>query len=349
MRQIEYKSFSRRIHQINWRMQRPNLCEFELTFGCGLHCRHCYTDCYNKASYLKKELDTQKIKSILAKVRQAGTVWLCFTGGDPLTRPDFLDLYSYAKNRGFIITIFTSGYSLTEEIAMFFQKEPPFAIELTLNAVREDLFEKISGVSGSFKKVMHGINLILQAGLPLKIKTQVTKDNLSTVPHIKKFVQGLGLRFRSNAFLYARLNGDLMPCDLRISPKDVLSLYGRERRPDRDDKCKIIPIAKKQEVKDTLFPCTIGAGIRIDPYGNTFPCNLIREPRINLLEKTIIQTWNEIRRWMQRKDLNGNKDCRICLIRKSCYSCPGKAWLEKKKIEEKIDWFCELAHLNLIL
>ncbi|GAF88367.1 unnamed protein product, partial [marine sediment metagenome] len=117
MREIQYKTFSLRTHKINWLLKRPNVCQFELTFGCNLHCKHCYTDCYNKPAYLKKELKTREVKFILDKVYKAGVIWLCFTGGDPLTRKDFLDIYSDAKDKGFIITLFTNGYSMTEEIA----------------------------------------------------------------------------------------------------------------------------------------------------------------------------------------------------------------------------------------
>ncbi|MFQ5868041.1 MAG: radical SAM protein, partial [bacterium] len=86
MREIQYKTFSLRTHKKNWLLKRPNVCQFELTFGCNLHCKHCYTDCYNKPDCLKKELKTGEVKFILDKVYKAGVIWLCFTGGDPLTR-----------------------------------------------------------------------------------------------------------------------------------------------------------------------------------------------------------------------------------------------------------------------
>lgn len=108
MEEIQYKTFSLNTHKKNWQINNPNVCQFELTFKCGLHCKYCYTDCYNKPDYSKDELSTKEIKLILNKVYDAGVIRLCFTGGDPLARKDFLDIYAYAKIKGFIITIFTN-------------------------------------------------------------------------------------------------------------------------------------------------------------------------------------------------------------------------------------------------
>jgi len=196
MKETQYIRFSAKTHTKNWQMRCPSVCEFELTFKCGLHCRHCYTDCYNKPGLIKDELDTKKIKSILDKVHAAGVIWLCFTGGDPLTRKDFPEIYAYAKNKGFIVTLFTNACSMTEEIADALKKSPPFVIEITLNAVTRDRYELISRVKGSFERAMDGIRMITERGLPLKIKTLVTRDNLEDVPRIKKYVERLGLDFK---------------------------------------------------------------------------------------------------------------------------------------------------------
>ena len=116
MQKIKYKTFSLRLHKKNWQSKKPNLCQFELTFGCALHCRHCYSDCYNKARFIKRELNTKEVKLVLDKVYGQGMLWLCFTGGDPFSRKDFLELYAYAKDKGFIITIFTNAYSINKRI-----------------------------------------------------------------------------------------------------------------------------------------------------------------------------------------------------------------------------------------
>jgi radical SAM protein with 4Fe4S-binding SPASM domain len=338
MKVVSYKKFSFETHQKNWRKNKPNFCQFELTFGCDLNCRYCYSSCYNNKKYIQEELTTKQVKYILDKLYEAGVIWLCFTGGDPLTRRDFLDIYSYAKNKGFIITVFTNAYSVTKEIAGYLKKKPPFAIEITLNAVKETAYENISQVKGSFTKVMKAISLILKAGLSLNIKTQVTKENLGEVSIVKKFVSGLGLKFRPSAILHARLDGDLTPCNLRITPQEAFSLSGKKI--STIDDCKSLPITR-------LFPCAIsgGDGIHLDPWGNIVPCACIREPKINLLrEENIEEAKRKIQSWVKTRHFVSNSKCKTCVRRSLCHSCPGKALLEMSDMEAPISYFCELAH-----
>jgi len=345
MRESQYNTFSLRTHKKNWLLKRPNVCQFELTFGCNLHCRHCYTDCYNKPEYIKKELDTKEVKFILDKVYQGGCIWLCFTGGDPLTRRDFLEIYSYAKDKGFIITVFINGYSMTEKITGYFKKRPPFVIELTLNAVSKDSYEKITRVKGSFEKTMQGINLILKARLPLKIKTQMTRDNLAEFHKIKKFFKGLGLRFQPSVDLQARLNGDLTPCNLRVSPQEVLNLNGKKRLAESG--CERPLHAARSTLQANLFRCAIGGGdgIHIDPYGNTFLCNLIRKPAFNLIKVDIAYAQNKLLPLVRNRKFATESKCKRCKLREFCEWCPGKAFLERGDMEASLDYYCKLTHL----
>ncbi|MFZ5800320.1 MAG: radical SAM protein [Candidatus Omnitrophota bacterium] len=346
MREVQYRDFSWQTHQKNWRCGTPNICQFELTFGCGLRCQHCYTDCYNKPGYIKKELNTLQVKHILNKIYDSGVVWLCFTGGDPLTRQDFLDIYSCAKDKGFLVAIFTNAYSMNKEIAAELKQRPPFVIEITLNAVNKDIYEKISQVKGSFAKAMRGIDLILGSKLPLKIKTQVTQENLKILPEIKSFVESRGLVFRPGIFLHARLNGDLVPCNLRISVREVLSLDGNA--PPEDDDCVLQNTSHvtSHTLKKNLFRCAIGSGdaIYIDPYGNLIPCINIRQPKISLLKEDISKARQRLLDWAKRKLLPLDSPCQDCAISSFCFNCPGRALLEKGKLEGVVDWHCRLAY-----
>lgn len=351
MRELQYKTFSWQTHKKNWQFQRPNVCQFELTFRCGLRCKHCYTDCYNKPEYIKKELKTKAVKLILDKAYKAGVIWVCFTGGDPLTRKDFLDIYFYAKDKGFLISIFTNGYSMTEEIADYLKKSPPFVIEITLNGITKDVYEKISQVKGSFERAMSGIRLILKAKLPLKIKTQITKENLNQIPRIKKFIQGLNLRFRPSYDLYARLNGDFAFRNLRISPEEFLSLNGNKKRLPND--CQLSPNSEKESVdrkpNPSLFRCAIGGGdgINLDPYGNTFLCNLIRKPVFNLLKVDIGYARNRLLLLVRSKKIATDSKCKGCNLRELCFWCPGRAYVETGDKEMPLEYYCELAHRHL--
>ena len=258
MKEVQYKKFSWSTHEKNWKLKRPNVCQFELTFRCALHCSHCYTDCYNKPELFKKELNTAEVKIILDKAYDSGIIWVCFTGGDPLMRRDFLEVYDYAKKKGFIVTLFTSAFLMNKEIAGYFKKSPPFVVEMTLNGATKETFESVTQVRGSFEKVLSGIELMLKHKVPLKIKTQLTSVNFHEADKIKKLIRSFGLKFSPSSDIFARLNGDCTPCSLRVPVKDLIKL---------DDKDELMKNGcnSKQDTEtnlnnDYLFNCAVGGG-----------------------------------------------------------------------------------------
>ena len=63
------------------------------------------------------ELSTEEHYRLLDQLADAGCLWLLFTGGEIFARRDFLDIYTYAKQKGFLITLFTNGTLITPRIA----------------------------------------------------------------------------------------------------------------------------------------------------------------------------------------------------------------------------------------
>jgi radical SAM protein with 4Fe4S-binding SPASM domain len=341
MEQLQYCDFSLKMHQKKWQNNQPNACQFELTFACPLHCKYCYTDCYNNQRDIKKELKTEYVLRILDKVHDAGVLWASFTGGDPLARQDFLAIYRYAIKKGFIVTLFTSGTLITENIADYLEDLRPFCVELTLNALIQNTHEAISGVKGSFEKAMSGIARLKKRNIPFKIKTQVTKHNARELDKIKKFVEDLDLKFRPNFILFPRLDHDLSPCQLRITPEEVLEIMRALKLQIQGHKGEAVNL----QPNENLFRCASGQdSFNIDPYGNMFLCSTVRMPSVNLLKDDIAGGFKLFKQIKARKFKKSSK-CLACPIWHICDSCPGVAALESGKEAMPLDYFCRLAHL----
>ena len=92
----------------------------EVTRRCPLTCLHCYNNLpMNDGEARGRELDYDEHCRLLDELADAGCLWLLYTGGEIFARRDFLDIYTYAKKKGFIITLFTNGTLVTERIADF--------------------------------------------------------------------------------------------------------------------------------------------------------------------------------------------------------------------------------------
>jgi len=115
--ELSYSEFGELISKKTAGRRVPLKGSLELTLQCNLRCKHCYLDGVHDGIPGEQELSTEEWYDILDQLADAGTLWLLMTGGEPFARSDFLDIYTYAKKRGFLITIFTNGTLITPEIA----------------------------------------------------------------------------------------------------------------------------------------------------------------------------------------------------------------------------------------
>lgn len=320
---------------------------FELTFRCNLRCVHCYCNlpAHDKDA-LQMELRTEDVLCILDQAAEAGCLWLLLTGGEPLLRKDFSEIYAHAKKNGFIITLFTNGTLVTPEIADFLKDWPPHSVEVTLYGATRETYEKITRVSGSYGQCMNGIELLLKRSLPLSLKTMAMTLNESELCRIRAFAVNRNLNFRFDAMLNPRLDGEKGPCEFRLPPERVieLDLEYEERFNEWTDFCRkfISPVSS-----ECIFSC--GAGMstfHIDPYGKLSPCQLARFRSHDLRNEDFAVVWQahvpETLKLKPQKEV----PCMRCEFISLCGQCPGWAWLENNDLEKPVEYLCRIAHLR---
>lgn len=71
---------------------------WELTYRCNLDCCYCYVPRdYLRGKSKEKEFTFEEICNIMDRLGEEGTLYLTFTGGEPLIRRDFLDIYALCQ------------------------------------------------------------------------------------------------------------------------------------------------------------------------------------------------------------------------------------------------------------
>ena len=322
--------------------------QIELTYRCNLDCVHCYC----KGSEDKdKELTAAEWKGILANIHKEGCLFLCLTGGEPLIRDDFLEIYSFAKAKGFIITIFTNGLLFTEEIIRYLEQFPPFSLEITLNGITEDTYESITQVPGSFRRIIRILNELVNKNLPLVIKSNCLKQNKDEIAKIKAFTdQLLGKgnkrrRFKYDPMIYARLNKDTTPTNFRLSPEELLELRSSEPEIWEEYErglCGKFPGLGRD--RDFIYRCTAWyEQFFINPYGRLKFCEFSDKFSIDLKEKSFKEGFYNVFPQLLNERFKTDSKCRDCSLRPICYHCPARAYLETGDEEAPVPYFCELA------
>ncbi|MDI6839436.1 MAG: radical SAM protein [bacterium] len=315
--------------------------QWELTFRCNLKCLHCYV----VEDKTKEELTFQEITNILDQLHNEGCLWLCLTGGEPLIRSDFLDIYTYAKHKGFLITIFTNGTLITPEIADYLTEYPPFMIDITLNGITAETYESITQVPGSFQSCMQGINLIMEKELPLTLKSNGMTLNRGEILKIKEWVDGLGkVKYRYDSILIPKLDGSKEPCQFRLSSKEIMDIEYSDNNMRQEWK-ECLQADHELYEPDNLFRCGGGVSLfNISPYGELQLCHLLRSPSFNLRQGPFKEGFYQLFPRIRSAKYQTNSKCRDCQIWYLCAQCPARAKLENGDPQIPVNYFCELAH-----
>jgi MoaA/NifB/PqqE/SkfB family radical SAM enzyme len=218
--------------------------QWEVTCRCNLKCVMCYTDPFNTPKQIRQELSYEEVVRILDEIHEEGCLELTFTGGEPFARRDFLDIYTYAKRRGFLLTIFTNGTLITPKIADHLKTYPPSMIEVSFHGLTRQSFDQITLGSGSYDRCLEGIGLIIERDLPLTLKTVGMNINRDEILEIKEFVGGLGekVQYKFGSDIRSRLDGseDVYQYQLPQEEIQAIEQADEEFRNERvrQDRCK---------------------------------------------------------------------------------------------------------------
>ena len=346
-----YADFSFTVHQEVNPLRVPVNGTIELTHRCPLECAHCYNNLpMSDREARRTELSTDEIKRVLDELAEVGCLWLLFTGGEIFARADFHDIYLHAKQRGFLITLFTNGTLITERVADFLKEYPPFAIEITLYGRTKATYESLTGIPGSFERCLRGIDLLIDRGLPLKLKTVGLTINKHEIFAMKKFAEEKGLEFTFDAMVNPRTDCSSSPLAVRLTPAEIvaLDLAEPERVPElRRLAIDYAPAPPAEGELREVYDC--GGGINsfaIDPYGNLSICVLSHFDEYNVRDGSVREGWEKFLRRVRDKRISRVTKCTTCALKSLCGSCAANAELENGDPEAPVDFLCRVAHLR---
>ncbi|MBI5233127.1 MAG: radical SAM protein [Deltaproteobacteria bacterium] len=336
---IDYSAFSLSLHEAALQKDIPLDGTLELTAHCNLNCVHCYI----RDDSRKDELTYTEICRILDEITDAGCLWLLLTGGEPLVRKDFFDIYKYAKQKGLIITLFTNGTLITEETAIFLKKWTPFSVEITLYGATREVYEAMTGAPGSYDACVNGIKLLVKHGVPLSLKTMVTTINKHELLEIKRFAEGLGLKFRYDPIINPRLDGSKSPYDVRVTADEVVEFDINDEERTRE----WIELYEKfygPASAEHLFNCGVGkSSFHITPSGRLQVCELVPRPDYDLRRNSFVDGYS-LFPGIRSKRLKGAETCAGCEYILICDNCPGFSMLEGDNDGERpVDYHCRTA------
>jgi radical SAM protein with 4Fe4S-binding SPASM domain len=347
-----YGEFSQSIHEHYSGQRVPLNVSIEITRRCPLECLHCYNNlAMGDQDARNSELSKEEHFRLLDDLVDIGCFWLLYTGGEIFARKDFLEIYTYAKRKGFLVTLFTNGNLVTEKIADYLEEWPPFAIEITLYGRTKETYEALTGIPGSYERCLRGVSLLRDRGLPLKLKTVPTTINKHEVVAMKDFVeQELHLDFKFDSLVNPRIDCSQSPLAVRLSPEEVVALdfywpkVAAEHRKTAERELQQSTIPAQSE---TVHSC--GGGVNsfaIDPYGQMSICVLSHQDTYDIRSGSVREGWQQFLLKVRTRVRKRITKCATCRIRSLCAMCPANGELENGDPESPVDFLCEVAHLR---
>ena len=347
---LSYLDFSAELHDKMLRQRVASTASIEVTHRCPLECVHCYNNLpMGDMAARRAELTVEEHCRVLDEMAAAGTLWLLFTGGEIFARHDFLDIYDYAKRKGFIITLFTNGTLITPRIADHLAEWRPFAIEITLYGATKATYEALTGVPGSYERCLRGIRLLQERGLPLALKTVAISVNKHEIGAMHALADELGVHFKFDAMMTPRIDCSRSPLAVRLQPWEVVKMDLED--PRRVAEWRYLGGRLLDEPMDTGDVYTCGGGINafaVDPEGKMSICILSHQDTYDLRQGGFSEGWNGFLRDVRSRKITRVTKCTQCRIKDMCGMCAANAELENADPEAPVDVLCHVAHLRAL-
>jgi radical SAM protein with 4Fe4S-binding SPASM domain len=352
MRRQHYAEFSLGFQQRVIGHRVPVSGTIEVTRRCPLECAHCYNNLpMGDQDARRSELSYEEHCRLLDEITEAGCLWLLYTGGEIFARKDFLDIYTYAKQKGLLITLFTNGTLITPKIADYLVDWRPFAIEITLYGRTKDTYERLTGIPGSYERCLRGIRLLMERGLPLALKTVAVTLNKHEIWDMQRFAEEeLGLKFKFDNMITPRIDCSQSPLAVRLTPAEVVELDLPD--PERAAEWKRMhenfaqPTLPPQRSEEA-YHC--GGGVNsfaVDPQGRISICVISHVDTYQWRTGSFQEGWDQFLYKIRQKKITRITKCIACGIKSMCSMCPANGELENGDPEKPVDFICHVTHLR---
>lgn len=319
---------------------------FELTPRCTLNCKMCYI---HKSSFDKtaiaEEKDTGFWLDLAKDARDAGMLMLLLTGGEPMLRSDFDEIYRECKKLGLLVSVNTNATLIDEDKLRLFSEYPPHKVSVTLYGASSETYGKLCGNPSAYQRVVDSIYELKKAGVNLKLNYSITPDNVADIPAVTAFIKELGVPAIAASYMF----GSVRNCGeaYRLSAEDAAKaqlewqrcMFGDEELANRLRSDS--PPEPNGEMCSQRINCRAGLStFWVTWQGEMTPCGMMSGPNIPVTD--FAGAWQAIR--AEREKIFLPAECSGCKHRKKCDMCAAVSLGETGRSDGVPPYACQKAY-----
>ncbi len=297
---------------------RPFSLLAEITHRCPLHCPYCSNPLQLSAA--NAELTTNDWKRVLTEAADLGVLHVGFSGGEPLQRPDLVELVSAARAAGLYTNLITSSLGLNRHRAEELKRAGLDSIQISFQSDEEPLADQIAGVSAHAKK-LQAARMVHELGFPLTINTVLHRANIGRLEQIISLAESLGAERLelANTQYYGwafKNRAALLPSRSQVEAAFRIASAAKQRLLGKMEVLFVIP----DYYSDRPKPCMQGWGqkhLTVNPAGDVLPCPTAHEIKSlrfdNVRGKSLAWIWRESEAFNRFRGTEWMPDpCRTC-------------------------------------
>ena len=346
---------SRYFHAKGRRLGLPVGGTFELTARCNFNCPMCYVHMtQEQVDAAGKELTAAQWLELAREARDRGMIFALLTGGEPLMRRDFFEIYKGMKELGLLISINTNGSMLQGEILEKFLADPPARFNISLYGGTNETYRNMCGVP-AYDRVKESIRALRKAGVDVSLNLSITPYNCQDLEQIHADAVELDVNVRSSAYMYppVRVNGEVYGCANRLTPAESAECsvkWDRIRFTEEQFLRRAEGLIALREVEQDGCPveadegitCRAGStGFWITWDGKMTPCGMMTTPVVHPLRDGFGAAWDELR--AKTAALRMPSECSGCNHREICGVCAAVCFTETGRFDGVPTYVCEKA------
>ena len=344
------------LHSKGRKLGLPIAGNFELTARCNFNCPMCYvhmTPEQLKASG-KEELTAKQWLDLARAAKDKGMMFVLLTGGEPLVRKDFFEIYDGMREMGLLISINSNGSMLKGEILERFLENPPFRFNISLYGGNNETYRNMCGIP-AYDQVKENIRRLRQAGVEVSLNLSITPYNKDDLAQIYADAVELDVNVRASSYMYpsVRVNGEQYGCGNRLSCSESAKYsveWDKLRFTPEEFALRAEALMQRQGIEQEGCPVEEGEGVRCRAGSTAFwmtwdgrmlPCGMMTTPVAYPLETGFDAAWEQIRTATAAIKTPGK--CVNCSYKDICGACAAVYYTETGAFDGVPEYVCRRA------
>lgn len=352
---MQYMEYINRLFLKSARAGIPLSGTFELTARCNLRCKMCYIHRQEAdAAVRAEELSAAEWIRIAEAAKERGMLLLLLTGGEPLIRPDFAEIYAACREMGLMVSVNTNGTLLHEAVLQALTAHLPQRVNLTLYGASPETYERLCLDALAYERAYRAVDFLLDAGIPLKLNFSAAPENLADWPAVSAYAKSRNLPLQTASYMFppVRAAGHAgCGSGWRLSPEqsarvrwqsecETMTEENLLRRAEAIIRDGEIPAAQStcQDMPTERIRCRAGAASFWMTYrGEMRPCGMMEAPSA-ARGKDFAAAWEVIR--SEREKIMVPSRCTACRYHAICEACPAVCMAETGRFTSPPEYMC---------